>query len=225
MTAATDILVADVTALEAPEVFSKYFECVSASRQAKVLRMRFNRDRCLSLGAGVLASQILLSAGVDGSAEMLYDENGRPFFPDYPDLHISLSHSGTKVMAVLSRMEVGCDTERIAEPNLRISERFFASGENLYVSSGEIESDKALRFYRMWTLKESFLKCTGLGMKFPMDEFEIVIDVNGISVIQNRFEGDFYFREFSVGDGYAYSLCGRDPGIPEIPEQRMFFFE
>ena len=35
----------------------------------------------------------------------------------------------------------------------------------------EDEHKRCEEFYRLWTLKESFMKVTGLGMKLPLDSF------------------------------------------------------
>lgn len=63
-------------------------------------------------------------------------------------------------------------------------------------------------FFRYWTLKESFMKATGLGMKLPLDSFSIIIGKNGgISVRQNLDSNNYDFVENGAFHGYKCALC------------------
>ena len=61
-------------------------------------------------------------------------------------------------------------------------------------------------FFRYWTLKESFLKATGLGMKLPMDEFQIRLGTD-IDVIQSVDSRRYTFREYDDLPGCRCALC------------------
>lgn len=76
--------------------------------------------------------------------------NGKPYFPERPELHFSLSHAGTHVLCAVSGKPVGADIE---SPRL-VSERatrFFSTPEEL----------RLFHPLDLWVLKESYIKLIG----------------------------------------------------------------
>ena len=76
--------------------------------------------------------------------------NGKPFFPDRPEVHFSLSHAKTHVLCALSDCPVGADIE---SPRL-ISERAI----QYFCSPNELTLFDPLD---LWVLKESYIKLIG----------------------------------------------------------------
>ena len=58
-------------------------------------------------------------------------------------------------------------------------------------------------FYRIWTLKESFVKLTGQGLLIPLSSFEITLDPT--TVRQEYISADIELKEYGQIDGYQYS--------------------
>lgn len=91
---------------------------------------------------------------------------GKPFFPDSPDLHFSISHSRTHVLCALSDSPVGADT--LDHRHVR------QHSINKLVTQTELED---FSFHEIWALRESFFKLTGSGdlrtMRFYRDNGEI----------------------------------------------------
>ena len=99
---------------DAPGAWDAAWADVSEHRRRKVAAFRFERDRRLSLMAGLLLDELLCERGLR-EREMAYFENeaGKPFFADLPDLHFSLAHSGEMAVAALSVAPVGIDVEHL----------------------------------------------------------------------------------------------------------------
>ncbi len=141
-----------------------------------------------------------------------YGQNGKPYLKGQKDLFFNLSHSGRWVVCALSHHEVGCDIER-AEPRKstkKIAARFFTDEERSFIDScADKDPDGGLSaFYRLWTLKESFLKVTGYGLALPLKDFCIIISTESISVKQDLdLNTDYRFREFFDLSGYCCSVC------------------
>ena len=79
--------------------------------------------------------------------------SGKPYFPERPGVHFSLSHSRSHVMCAISDAPVGIDIET----NRYISERarhFFSTPHELSLF-GAVE---------LWVLKESYVKLFGLSL-------------------------------------------------------------
>ena len=110
-------------------------------------------------------------------------------------------------MAVFAGTEIGCDIEQIQSANLKLAKRFFSSEEYLYIA--ELEGERQnYAFCRLWTLKESFLKVTGMGMKLPLDSFEFRLSAaeQSITVQQNYDNRQYEFTEYDLG-GYHAAVC------------------
>lgn len=76
--------------------------------------------------------------------------NGKPFFPDRPDIHFSLSHTGTHVLCAVSDCPVGVDVELVRTVRDGVPERV-CTGDEL----------KLFDFHDLWVLKESYIKLHG----------------------------------------------------------------
>lgn len=75
---------------------------------------------------------------------------GKPYFPDRPDIHFSLSHTATHVFCAVSDAPVGADIETIRTVRLGVPERVSTPDEL-----------SAFHFFELWVLKESFIKVSG----------------------------------------------------------------
>ena len=127
---------ADVSPLASPALFSMYYSMMPPHRQEKIDRLRIEQGKRLSLGAGILLRLVLISRGVDLSrVRVETDAHGKPFLPDYPRLHFNLSHSGSRVLCVISDLPCGCDVEEIGRGSEDLVTRFFSPEEQSYCLS------------------------------------------------------------------------------------------
>ena len=83
--------------------------------------------------------------------EIAAQQNGKPYFPAYPELHFSVSHTKIAVLAALSAHPVGADVEqrRAVHP---ATERLVTEA-----NCGDLD------LFELWTLRESYYKLTGRG--------------------------------------------------------------
>lgn len=101
-----------------------------------------------------------------------YQKRGAPFLNDYPDISISLSHSGDYTAAALSQTPgttIGIDIEQIG----KMPDSFFMKTA---FSAKEIRSiaPKAHEIFRHWTIKEAFLKYIKMGFNENLHRVEIL---------------------------------------------------
>ena len=197
---------ASVAPLADDELCAAAYAAASPARREKTDRFRFARDRRLSLGAELLLRHALRTEGLD-EVPMLFDygAQGKPRFKD-SDVYFNLSHSEEYVLCAFAPYEVGCDVEQITPIDLNIARRFFFHSEYDDIAAQMTEAARNDLFFRYWTLKESFLKVTGLGMKLPLDAFEIVRGTD-IAVRQSVDERKYSFAEFDELSGYRCALC------------------
>ncbi|MBQ7521638.1 MAG: 4'-phosphopantetheinyl transferase superfamily protein [Clostridia bacterium] len=166
-----DILWLDVSFLNDDTLFEKYYHNLSPYRKAKTDRYRHRKDKNLSVGAGILLGNFLQPFGKqEKDMQYRFSENGKPFFCDF-DRYFSISHSKKMVAVSFSERETGCDIQYCdGKDNKKIAQRFFTSYEYDTVVSSQNLSET---FYRIWTVKESYLKLTGQGIGNGLNFFEV----------------------------------------------------
>ncbi len=210
----TAIYAASVAPLADAQLYAAALAAVSPQRRAKAERYHFEKDRRLSLGAEVLLRHALRSAGApERELRFTYGAQEKPYLGG--GVWFNLSHSGESVLCAVSDCEVGCDVEQVTEISLRIAERFFFRGEYDDIAAQPSPEARNDRFFRYWTLKESFMKVTGLGMKLPLDEFQICLG-GGISVLQSVDERMYFFREYDGLPGYKCAMCTADGPCADV---------
>lgn len=201
----------DTDELEDPECFARNYDRLSKARREKIDTLHYMEDKRRSLGVGMLLKKGFLDYGLKGKEVVIAcGPYGKPYLKNRPDIYFNVSHSGKKAAVVFAGTEVGCDIEQTRRANLAVAKRFFCPEEYEYVlrQPGLAEQNKA--FYRMWTLKESFIKSVGLGLSLPLHAFEIRIHDGGkVSVCQHVDKAFYDFREYELDGGYLMALCFR----------------
>ncbi len=193
--------IADVSILNDLSWYEKAYRMVSRERRGKVDRLRFPKDKALSLGAGLLLRIALQDAGID-SAETAVTDKGKPYIKDHPEWFYSLSHSGTLAMCAAAKVPVGCDVQEIKEPPLAASHLVFSKEEREYLSRLDSECQKEC-FFALWTGRESFLKMTGEGLGGNPDGFTIELPLG----VQRVREQMVTFWDIPCEVRYRAAIC------------------
>ena len=69
------------------------------------------------------------------------------------------------VMCAISDKEVGCDVEKQAALDRSLAEYVMQDHELEWIYGASREQEQQHRFFRLWTLKESYMKAMGLGLE------------------------------------------------------------
>ena len=85
-------------------------------------------------------------------------ERGKPFFPDLPGMHFSLSHSGSFCLCALSPSPVGADIEAVRPRGEVLLRRGLTEAERAWCLAA---GDPWPRFCLLWTRRESRCKWSG----------------------------------------------------------------
>ncbi len=210
----TRIYIADISVLKDSSAFENLLKRVPDYRQKKAMSFKFPKGQMQSLGVGLLLHKACEDAGIVGADERVaYGENEKPYLADFLDVHFNLSHSGERVMCVLSPFDVGCDVEIIKGDRGRLAERFFKPEESAWIKHFETLEKQSEAFYRLWTLKECYMKVTGRGMSLMPDKFALRVDENeNISLYHDGDRPEYDFREIDLHDGYRYAYCMKNNG-------------
>jgi 4'-phosphopantetheinyl transferase len=161
--------------------------------------------------------RVILASYIDMTPENIRfaeEDFGKPYISidgKEPEVKFNLSHSGQKmIVAVGLHDHIGVDIE---EWNNRVdcdvvANICFAEAERCFWN-GLPESSKDEFFYRLWTMKESFVKAVGVGL--GLDVSRVVSSTVGAVRFLSVPEGygstkDWTLVDLSFGDGISAAL-------------------
>lgn len=199
----------------------------SPKRLERAQRYRFHEDKVRCLMAEDLLKHALKTQGLANYDEICQNiclndiglnNSGKPVFDNQSLGHFNLSHSGEWVVCALDNQTVGIDVERFRKPldahepkDLKVM-KLFSEAEQAYINKADI-SDRPARFYRLWTLKESYLKALGVGLSQPLNSFTInIIDEHHANlIIDEQIQTGWYFYYFNVDANHVFAICAKQP--------------
>ena len=192
------IWIGNITPLLKSREFEVYYSQLPVHRKEKANRQMVPLKKAQSVGAGILWKNMKKQYG-------LTDESA-----------YNLSHSGDFVMcaAVINDevpIQLGCDIERVREVNEKLPERFFAPSEIERIKQELTKEGQREVFFRLWVLKESYMKATRQGMGLEMKSFEIKLGTPSIITKQPKEHfGQYHLHEFEYTRGhqeYKMAVC------------------
>lgn len=190
----------DASTLPDPKEDESVLSGIPDWRRAYILRYLRPYDRKLSLGAWRLMESSLKQHGF--SAEnVTIGKNGKP---ECKGIYFNLSHSSDMVLCAVSENPVGCDIEKVTDAPMEVAEHYFSKKECLYIANASNLTDAYRRFFRLWTMKESYMKMTGEGMSLSPNRIEI--DINNMTVLRDGVLQSCEFQDNSI-DGYEITIC------------------
>lgn len=199
---------ADVTPLLEEKIYQSIYRMIPDYRKEKADRNRFKEDRALSIGAWRLhmLAKEKLGLGADST--------------------FNLSHSGKYVLVsiVPGKAKVGCDVEMMKELREPLARRYFCKAEYDWMMN-QAEAARREAFYRLWVLKESFMKATRYGMKLGLDTFELRMNEAAQPSLRRQPEfirDSYFFREYTVpGRDARIAVCSTCEAFAELEEMDL----
>lgn len=163
----------------------------------------------------------LLPLGVNYCEEELrYNRYGKPYLKNYENIFFNLSHCHELAVCAIESCEVGIDAENIRKWHPNVCKRVFSDRETELLMHSENKNEF---FFRLWTLKESFVKAIGVGISYPMKKCEFIIDSNSIKA----YGCDGYsFSQIILNDKYVCSVClkrNQKNKVNRVWEDKMSF--
>lgn len=145
---------------------------LSQKRKERLQRIKTEEARLQSIAAELVLNRAVEENFPDIKTPVIwdYDQYGKPYLKDYPDIFINISHSGEYAVCAISSAPVGVDIQFMRECNLKVADRYFTAEEMEYVK------DIAERFYNIWVRKESFSKAVGRGLQLPLKTISVLED-------------------------------------------------
>ena len=159
-------------------------------------RFRFEWDRRDFIAAHALLRHMLAFHLGRPAAAWQFAANGfgKPAIAEglrVPDIDFNLSHARDLVAAAVAlHAAVGIDVEKIdpAKADFALAQRYFAPAE-IEILRRTPSTEQAVCFFRLWTLKEAYLKATGAGFGTSLDSFAFTLSPIRINFM-TRLEDD-----------------------------------
>ena len=227
------LYVADISSLPDPLSVPEVLQTLPLERQKRIHNIKQEKSRKQSMGVGLLLQKVLALYHMQDS-DVFVDEHGKP---KVEGLEFSLSHSGNLVLCAVSEEPVGCDIERLREAPKGVAERYFSDAEQAYLSRFSAdEYDR--KFFRIWTMKESYVKMTGEGLRVPFVEYEVVTSVVSCEetcresvdgqhpecaqVMRDGKKQTCYLNSMEM-EGHIISICAEESAYVEVVWENLLF--
>lgn len=103
---------------------------------------------------------------------LVKDPYGKPRFREWDSIHFNISHCDGIVVCAFSEKEIGIDVEKIQDFTEAMAKKILTEKEQKILQKYAADpKEQNRRFYRFWTLKESYLKWKGRG--FYQDPLQV----------------------------------------------------
>jgi phosphopantetheinyl transferase len=111
---------------------------------------------------------------------------GKPYLPDFPNVHFNITHCDGLVACAFDHHEIGLDAELPGYfPEVLIGRALSDKEKHCLITAGSDECLRQERFYRFWTLKEAYVKKSGIGVDTDLKAFsfspEAVAEASALS--------------------------------------------
>jgi 4'-phosphopantetheinyl transferase len=188
---------------------------LSEEEVERCLRFRFQRDR-ISFATSHRNTRIILAHYLGSPPADLAispEEGGKPRLYGAGAKHLQFNISHCKDMGMIAvawNMEVGIDVEQPRRVEPGVAERYFSAAELQQLSLLN-ESEYHSGFLRCWTRKEALLKAEGVGLRTPLDAFDVSLSRDNPRLLAIRppaqFRHPWQLYDISPPSTYIASLA------------------
>jgi 4'-phosphopantetheinyl transferase len=206
----------DSKVFDAP-LINNWYQYLSQDEKNKYHKFYFEKDKRLYLLSHTML-RLVISQYLGCSTKALKfgsNKYGKPYLLDYPECHFNLSHSKQAVALVVNQgldLSLGVDIECFHDrgETLNLATNYFSQAECVLLNSYAY-SDRNEIFFKLWTLKESYIKAIGKGLSINLNSFSFKdLDKNiKVSHYANEANNFWRFSQKKIYDEYFLALAIR----------------
>lgn len=159
-------------------------------------------------GRALLLRGLEIAGFAGAERRVVLSPSGKPTIPGGPAF--SISHAGNAAVCAVDAGPVGIDIEPVTDIPEGLLDSL-APSERAYVLARQ--GEEALRFFRLWTMKESIVKARGEGLGGLLELRSLVTD----SMMLVRQVDGLTVRPLSLPiPGTCAALCSETDSPPDI---------
>ncbi|MBN1759952.1 MAG: 4'-phosphopantetheinyl transferase superfamily protein [Chitinispirillaceae bacterium] len=200
----------DVTTMREEE-YLLLLDFVTDECRQRAARFIRHEDRYRCVAGEVLARYAVsrFSGQRDASWRTGKNKFGKPYLLESP-VHFNVSHSGKWVLCAVDHTEIGVDVEVRRRTDPAVAERFFSTPERHMLAAVNVPEETRSLFFRLWVLKESYIKAIGRGLDCPLDSFACLPDGTDGAAGLVRFDDtlpEAAVRWFTLDKEHCGAVC------------------
>jgi 4'-phosphopantetheinyl transferase len=209
-----EVYVANFSALPDPKDRKELMATLNQERRLRIAKAANEKIRRQCLASALLLQSVLRSKGLDPNT-VTVNRYGKP---EIEGICFNISHSGNLVVCAVSDQPIGCDIEKLREAPRKVSDRFFCEREKKYLNQFEgMNFDR--EFFRLWTMKEAYVKLTGEGLRVPFSSFEMSMGEE-IQITRSGERVACFIKEYAIPE-YKLTVCATENEFAECMMVRL----
>lgn len=231
------VWIADPLTINPQQLVAQYFPLLDADEREHYQRFHFERDRLHYLAAHALLRVALSHYTHYKPAQWRFIQvaYGKPeiaMTSDLPPLShklsFNLSHTQGLVACVIANdFPCGIDVEEIRpmQEMRSVAEMVFSNAEIAFLEAQD-EATLPRNFFALWTLKEAYIKATGLGFSAPLKQISFSVNMPQPSV---DFHADlkedpaqWLFHQHKPTASHQLAVAARPSGVIETIAYHLF---
>lgn len=140
--------------------------------------------------------------GESDSVPVIKGEHGKPQLKEYPHIFHNISHTAGLAACAIGDVPMGIDVEEIRPFSEKIIRKVMSEQEKEQFYKLK-EEERTAFFFKIWTLKESYVKAGGWGITIPLTEFSFELRTDGITCSVPGVQ----LVQYCLKERYILSLC------------------
>lgn len=192
-------------------VYRQCYKMVSPMRQQRADRYYRYEDALRCVMSEVLVRYVYqYIRNLEELPQIVYPHRGKPYLSNDEAFHFSVSHTGMFVAVGYAEGEIGIDIEEVNRSLDRksIAASVFTPKEQAYVFQESEKETSHLRFTKIWTAKESYLKYLGCGFQKSPLSFSVDLSTRTISERKSGLVQGIAVCGKQLPEDYYLTACG-----------------
>lgn len=196
-----------------PVIYYTYYISSSSSISDTVKQEHLLGRALLARGLSELYHISISCADLEDA--LTYGNNGKPHLTQYPNINFNITHCEQLVACAFHNDSIGIDAELPAYfPEVLINRSLSEKEKCFLLSKSATTTEKQEWFYRLWTLKEAYVKKSGVGVDTNLKDFSFSFIEDKKTVTATCSDSSITCYQTKLSLGHILSACYENAADP-----------